>query len=232
MTTMAEIEAKIDPRTLAHSKYLWGLAEKLPAEDRKRLRDISVILKYRPDIDMTGDFQFEIGKTYPTRGGRLVTIVRKTGTEGYECVQGDDMTSQSGYRYSRSDSTADNGRLTGAEGEDLLNLLPIEITDERIVGPRQWEERRLLVLSTAHLQATTAHMLTNTDPKDWYFAGGLYGEYGFFVYALDRDDYIKDSWRLPKELYEVMMFARRHGFTNILFDRDADRIEELPTWEW
>lgn len=235
MTTMTEIEAKIAPAILSHSQWLLDLAQNggvFSDEDAMRMQDLAIALKYRPELDLLGDFEFKVGSTYPTRGGRLVTIVRKTDTKGYECVQGDDMIPTSGYRYARSTGTCDHGRCTGAQGDDPMNLVPIEITDERIVGPRQWEERRLLVLSTAHLTATTARMLSETDPKDWYFAGGRYGDYGFFVYALDKDDHIKDSWRLPRELYEVMSFARRNGFTNILFDRDADRINELPCWEW
>lgn len=131
-------EVTVDPATLAHSEYLWELAGRqdlpLSNEDRLRLRDISVLLKYRPDIDMTGDFQFEVGKTYPTRGGKLVTVVGKTDTKGYECVQGDDMEPHLGYRYSRSTSTGDHGRSTGGPGDNPNNLLPVEIVDPRIVG--------------------------------------------------------------------------------------------------
>jgi hypothetical protein len=231
MTTMAEHEAKIDPITLAHSDYLWEIAENMPLGVRRRLRDISIALKYRPDIDMKGDFQFEVGKTYPTRGGRLVTIVRKTDTDGYECVQGDDMTPKSGYRYSRSTATADHGRCTGAEGEDEMNLLPIEITDHRIIGAKHLEERRLLVLSTAHLSEETAKWLTETPCDQWNFTGGLYSEYGFFVYAID-DDPAGSSCKIQKDLQDVMKWARRRGFNNILFDRDAEQVVGLRTWEW
>lgn len=235
MTTMAEIEAKIDPTILSHSDWLMDLAQNegvFSDDDAKRMRDLALALKYRPELDRLGDFEFQIGKTYPTRGGRLVTIVSKTDTKGYECVQGDDMISTSGYRYARSTGTHDHGRCTGSEGDNPNNLIPIEITDERIVGPKQWEERRLLVISTAHLQQSTAQLLDDTEPKDWPFAGGHYGDAGYFVYALDNEAHIKDAWRAPKELYAVMMFARQNGFTNILFDRDADTIAELPTWDW
>lgn len=131
-------EVTLDPATLAHSEYLWRMAERqdlpLSNEDRQRLRDVSILLKYRPDIDMTGDFQFEVGKTYPTRGGKLVTVIGKTDTKGYECVQGDDMEPQLGYRYCRSTGTADHGRSTGGPGDNPNNLLPIEIVDPRIAG--------------------------------------------------------------------------------------------------
>ncbi len=131
-------EVTVDPATLAHSEYLWQMAERqdlpLSNEDRQRLRDVSCLLKYRPDIDMTGDFQFEVGKTYPTRGGKLVTIIGKTDTKGYECVQGDDMEPQLGYRYCRSTGTSDHGRSTGGPGDNPNNLLPVEIVDPRIIG--------------------------------------------------------------------------------------------------
>jgi hypothetical protein len=124
----------IEPKTLEHSKWLWDLAqnEDRSAEERKRLREIAVLMQYRPDINMKGDFQFEVGKTYLTRGGKLVKIINKTDTKGYECVQGNDMNPETGYRYSRSTGTADQGRCTGSPGDSPNNLLPIEVIDPRI----------------------------------------------------------------------------------------------------
>jgi hypothetical protein len=141
-------EEVTDKAALAHSDYLWQLSERkdlpLTQEDRQRLRDASVLLKYRPDIDMTGDFQFEVGKTYPTRGGHLVTIVSKTDDKGYECAQGDDGASpERGYRYSRSTGTGDQGRCTGSSGGCERDLIPIEITDPRIT--KSATEKELLV---------------------------------------------------------------------------------------
>jgi hypothetical protein len=131
-------EVKVESATLAHSNYLWKMAGQkdlpLSEEDRQRLRDVSILLQSRPDIDMTGDFQFEVGKTYPTRGGKLVTIIGKTATREYECVQGDDMEPQLGYRYCRSTGTYDHGRATGSSGDADRNLLPVEITDPRVAG--------------------------------------------------------------------------------------------------
>jgi hypothetical protein len=134
-----------DSISLEHSDYLWQMAARkdlgLSQEDRQRLRDVSILLKYRPDIDMAGDFQFEVGKTYPTRGGQLVTIISKTSDKGYECVQGDDGASpETGYRYSRSTGTGDHGRCTGNVGTCERNLLPIEIKDPRITKALQERE--------------------------------------------------------------------------------------------
>ncbi len=79
-------EVTVDPAALAHSEYLWKMADRqdLPLSHEgssapARRFDPS---QYRPDIDMTGDFQFEVGKTYPTRGGKLVTGHRQDGHQG------------------------------------------------------------------------------------------------------------------------------------------------------
>ncbi|NTF18067.1 hypothetical protein G6L37_06590 [Agrobacterium rubi] len=160
-----------DTTTLAHSEFLWTLSERrdlpLSDEDRQRLRDASILMKYRPDIDMSGDFQFEVGKTYPTRGGQLVTIVSKTDSKGYECVQGDDGDRpQGGYRYSRSTGTGDHGRCTASRGDDDRNLLPIEIVDPRIT--KIMSDKDLLARKAADVTTwlDTQYNPTGEEPDD------------------------------------------------------------------
>lgn len=91
---------------------------------------------------ITPDFQFEVGCQYLTLGGRVVTIVEKTGPtddqgrslRGYECVRGDDDI----WRYSRSyDSKMSTsaapsclGRTTGSSWDRLTNLIPVKIIAE------------------------------------------------------------------------------------------------------
>ena len=54
-------------------------------------------------------FKFEIGKQYKTQGGEMVTVIGRTETVGYECVEcSDDI-----YRYDRSTNSLDAGRVTG-----------------------------------------------------------------------------------------------------------------------
>lgn len=161
---------------LLHSEFVWKLVEDkglaITHETRHRLRDISVLLRHRPDIDMAGNFQFQVGSTYPTRGGKLVTIISKSESTGYECVQGDDATRpQGGYRYSRSTGTGDQGRATGSRGDCELNLLPIEITDPRITGAAG--HRELLERKAEELESWLDSQLNETgeEPKfrnfDW-----------------------------------------------------------------
>ena len=155
--------------TSTHSKYLWEMADRkdlaFSREDRQRLRDAAVLMSHRPDIDMTGDFQFEVGKTYPTRGGSLVTIVGKSDQHrGYECVQGDDGANPaSGYRYSRSNSTSDQGRCTGSPGDYDRNLLPIEIVDPRVT--KASPERELLLARAAELSEWLDSQLNETGEE-------------------------------------------------------------------
>jgi hypothetical protein len=91
------------------------------------------------------------------------------------------------------------------------------------------EGYKLLVLSTGHLTAATAKLLTN-DPKD---CGTLVApfEEGFFVSA----SHAPDPQRGPAEylsLWTVCEFARKQGYQYLLLDRDGDRISELPDYEW
>lgn len=54
-------------------------------------------------------FLFEIGKTYETQAGKLVTVINRRGSRGYECLK----CSDNSYRYDRSDQSSDAGRVTG-----------------------------------------------------------------------------------------------------------------------
>lgn len=54
-------------------------------------------------------FLFEIGNTYRTQAGDDVTVLSRTATRGYECLE----CSDGKYRYDRSDHSSDAGRVTG-----------------------------------------------------------------------------------------------------------------------
>lgn len=72
---------------------------------------------------------FELGKTYLTQAGQPVTIKAVSNTPGYECVQGDDLSSWTPgvfkwvWRYNRE---SDRGRVTGSafDMSDPRNLIP------------------------------------------------------------------------------------------------------------
>lgn len=90
------------------------------------------------------------------------------------------------------------------------------------------EKRNLLILSTAHVTKKTAAELNSTPCRDWPVMGGPYGDVGWFFYCHETNE----DGRIPAELFSVMQFARSQGCINILFDMDADRVDELPSWDW
>lgn len=91
------------------------------------------------------------------------------------------------------------------------------------------EIRKILVLSTAHVTAETAILLNETDCQKWPLVGGPYSEYGWFVSAHDGDALDRET---SPDLIAVIAYAKSKDCSMILFDRDADTVDELPTYEW
>lgn len=89
------------------------------------------------------------------------------------------------------------------------------------------EIRPFLTLTTGHVSAATASMLDSTPHKTWPCLGGPYGEYGWFFYVHDEND-----GTIPDDLWRIMCWAKARDIHYILFDRDADTVDELPTYEW
>ncbi|MBC8737034.1 hypothetical protein F6X40_09455 [Paraburkholderia sp. UCT31] len=65
---------------------------------------------------------FEVGQTYPTLNGKLVTIVEESTTRGYECAKGDDDK----WRYNREQ---DRGRCTACNFNNPDNLVPTPMSE-------------------------------------------------------------------------------------------------------
>jgi hypothetical protein len=86
------------------------------------------------------------------------------------------------------------------------------------------EIRKTMCLSTGHTPEGLAAKLLETDAV----AGGNYGDYGWFMYAHDEDI----NGDIGPELMRVFEYARSHGCGFVVFDCDADTIDELPTWDW
>lgn len=55
------------------------------------------------------NFRFVIGETYKTQAGEMITVLGRTETKGYECLE----CSDGKYRYDRSNHDSDAGRVTG-----------------------------------------------------------------------------------------------------------------------
>lgn len=86
-------------------------------------------------VPIAPGFRFELNKTYPTLGGKLVKIIAlKDDMKGYETVQGDDRADEErGHRYNRTTGVMDQGRCTGSPDDRTENLIPVAIDDARIV---------------------------------------------------------------------------------------------------
>lgn len=86
-------------------------------------------------VPIAPDFRFELNKTYPTLGGKLVKIIAlKDDLTGYETVQGDDRADEKGgHRYNRTTGVMDQGRCTGSPDDRPENLIPVSIDDVRII---------------------------------------------------------------------------------------------------
>ena len=87
--------------------------------------------------------------------------------------------------------------------------------------------RKFLDLSTAHVTGATAEFLSETPPAHWPVYGGNL-EHGWFLCATmpEGDD------ALPPELCAVVRHARAADCDYVLFDGDAETVDELPTFEW
>lgn len=93
------------------------------------------------------------------------------------------------------------------------------------------EVRRFVVISTGHVTEKTARFLDTTPAPQWPFAGGQYGDYGWFVYAHDENCGVGAD-AIPDDLFDVMTWARRSGFDYILLDCDGETVDGLATHEW
>jgi hypothetical protein len=91
------------------------------------------------------------------------------------------------------------------------------------------EIRKILVLSTIHVTAETAAYLNNTDCQSWPKVGGPYSEYGWVMSAHPNDELDRE---LSEDLAAVFSFAQSKDCSMVLFDRDAEVVEGLKTYEW
>lgn len=142
-----------------------------------------------------------------------------------------------GYRESVSELQAawqDPG--AGVDWEPIAKKLD-QLADS--IDNHKLEIRSFLVLSTAHLPEKTAQMLdevqwgspeSERDADRPPTCGGTYGGYGWFMYVQDEGHDETDA-EFPG-LGQVFAFANKLGFSYVLFDRDAETVDGLPTYDW
>ena len=90
------------------------------------------------------------------------------------------------------------------------------------------ETRTVVLISKGHVSLGTRAMLDRTPCEDWPCVGGRYACYGWLLYAAEENCGV-GAQRIPQDLFAVMTWARRHGFTHVLLDRDAGKVDDL---EW
>lgn len=89
---------------------------------------------------------------------------------------------------------------------------------------------RAPVISTAHIKKESFDSLSS-NPLGFDQESGLFvlpAPDGLMVYASDIEE-IND---LPDELQACLTWSITHGFEWLRFDRDGDRIDGLPVFDW
>lgn len=89
--------------------------------------------------------------------------------------------------------------------------------------------RLIADISTAHLSEADAQRLTAGDTPTGLRV--MDDEYGFLVAVPPAGDEAHLS-RLPTTLHQCLSWAREQDAAFVLFDRDADPVEGLPTYDW
>lgn len=84
---------------------------------------------------------------------------------------------------------------------------------------------KVLDLSTAHIPEQYSQCLHEMQAED--VIAYQHSEYGYLMWvpAGEHD-------RAPTEIQRIIDFARSLGCEYVLFDRDADVIDDLPHWDW
>lgn len=85
----------------------------------------------------------------------------------------------------------------------------------------------MLVLSTSHLPKLQMDDLARLSREEVHVTRSIPHEYGVIIFVSETVYSAR-----TKELQAVTDYAQKIGCSWINFDRDADTIDGLPTWEW
>ncbi len=98
---------------------------------------------------------------------------------------------------------------------------------------------RTLELSTKHIKPETNEWLTDqitARAVDGDHVLTVYDKpmYGYWVHVPERSEFAEsvDVAMVPTELWGILVFAMTHGCAWVMFDCDAEELEELPTFDW
>ena len=154
----------------------------------------------------------------------------------FEYIFGPDGAMNDGEVYEKNLSKATADMIK----KDMLNIAKqyfgLDKDDEGL------EIYRMLTLSTSHLTSETVNTLDavinglSTSPMPvCYPKMDLYinEAYGYFMHIADEDDIDDEAEeKYPKDIKDVLAYARKHHCQWVMFDCDAEPVHELPTYEW
>jgi hypothetical protein len=102
------------------------------------------------------------------------------------------------------------------------------------------EISKVLTLSTGHVTKDIADMLdefSTYDPlvTNCYLEVYNKNNYGWFIHThlgTEEKEIEKLSNEIPQVLWDLMTLARDNGCAWLELDRDAERLEDLPYFDW
>lgn len=92
--------------------------------------------------------------------------------------------------------------------------------------------RRLLDLSTAHLPQKTCNYLSEFEGVIAYPKRTETADFGWWLWVPEDPQEHASTYHYPAAILTIQLYARSLGCDWVMFDRDADAIDELPRWEW
>lgn len=93
------------------------------------------------------------------------------------------------------------------------------------------EIEKILTLSSAHIQGSTADFLDKED------RGVLVvydkPKYGWFIYVNSEEEAFEEELTLvPQDLANLLTLAKEHDCTWLCLDSDVENEDGLPTFDW
>lgn len=116
--------------------------------------------------------------------------------------------------------------------DTITILTDVKHKRETTMSKNAWI-RPMLDLSTSHITRDTAEAIELHIKRHQRMELIVYpkGEDGWIVYVPPVEVYEELS-RLPEDLKNVIAYARWLGCDWVMFDRDGNFVDGLPTWSW
>jgi len=94
--------------------------------------------------------------------------------------------------------------------------------------------RQVLDLSTAHLPPHIRDGLPRYAGVVAYSLSTSDDQYGWLLWVPYSPDghAAATGGEVPAQVLAIQRYARKRGCDYVLLDRDAEKVAELPTWDW